>query len=128
MGTLTNTLELSIQRRATKALINADPTSIVLFPNAGSMVNGTLKFTPGSARNPQNFKVIWDGSNGIARETGSPGEARRFDFILVGEHTATVAIGDVWKLGEQKFVIEFVEPSNGWEVKAGGISHGSIPT
>lgn len=128
MGTLTNTLELSMQRRATKALITADPTSIVLFPNAGSLVNGTLKFTPGSARNPQTFKVIWDGSNGVARQVGNEGESRRFDFVLVGEHDAVLAIGDVWKVADQKFVIEYIFPSNGWEVKAGGSSHGSVPT
>lgn len=127
MGTLTNTLELSMQRRATKTLITADPTSIVLFPNAGSMVNGTLKFTASSARNPQTFKVIWDGSNGVAREVGSEGESRRFDFVLVGEHDAELAIGDIWKVADQKFVIEYIFPANGWEVKAGGSSHGSVP-
>jgi hypothetical protein len=70
--------------------------------------------------------MIWLDETGIDRRP--PSGTRRFDFVLVGEHDANVAIGDYWKVGNQEFRIEAVTPYNGWEVKAHGISHGPKPT
>lgn len=119
-------VELSIHRRGTERFINADPTEITLTPSAEIWSGGTKTYGEEEPRQPQNFKVIWSGS-----ETGivvkSEGTTRRFDFVLVGTHDAEVAIGDFWKVGDQHYQVEWVAPANGYEVKAGGSSYGSKP-
>ena len=121
-------IELTLHRIGTKQFIDADPTNIILIPQASQAVAGTKKFVEGPPRAEQKFKIIWADDNGIVRKVGNDGGVRKFDFIIVGEHDAVVAINDFWKDGDQKFVIEYVFPSLGYEVKAGGISHGSSPT
>jgi hypothetical protein len=120
-------LELPIHRLSTKAFIDADPTVITLTPRQEQMVAGTKVFAPQPNRDPQTFKVIWTYDNGIYRQIGTPGGVHRFDFILLGEYDAVMAIGDFWKVGSQEFRIEYIFPSNGYEVKGGGISHGAEP-
>lgn len=117
--------ELTLHRQGTLDFINADPTWITLVPYVEQKVNGTLRFAAGPPRIEQKFKLIWAGENGIIRQT--PNGSRRFDFILVGQHDAIVDIADFWKIIHQEFRIEYVFPSNGYEVKAGGISNGPKP-
>lgn len=121
-----NALEKAVQRKATKAFIDADPTTLVLKTKLESFVGGTKKIVDGPESPPQVFKVIWEGQSGINRE--APNGARRFDFVLIGEHDAVISIGDFWKDGEQENRITWVSPSNEYEVVAGGISHGPSPT
>lgn len=116
-----NAFELAVHRKGTKRFIDSDPTSIVLIPNLSEVVGGTKKNVPQTPRDAQNFKVIWGGEDGIVRQT--PNGTRRFNFILVGEYDATVAIGDTFENG--KCVIEYVFPSNDYEVKCGGVYHGT---
>lgn len=119
--------ELSLHQKGTANFINADPTEIILTPSAEVWSGGTKTFSDGVDREPQNFKVIWSGSqDGILINTES--KARRFDFVLVGLHDAEIAIGDYWKVNDQYFQVEWIAPNNGYEVKAGGSSHGSKPT
>lgn len=113
--------ELAIRRKGTKHFIDSDPTSIILIPHVEEFVAGTKKSVPQSPREPQNFKVIWGGGDGIVRNT--PNGVHRFDFILVGEYDAVVSIGD--KFHDKKAVVEFIWPSNEYEVKAGGVIHDS---
>lgn len=119
-------IELSIHRKGTERFIDADPTEIVLTPSVATWSGGTKTLGSSVDRDPQTFKVIWSGSqDGIVVK--SEGSTRRFDFILVGTYDAEVAIGDHWKVDGQQFQIEWVAPANGYEVKAGGVSHGSKP-
>lgn len=122
---LSSTLEKSIHRRNTLRFIASDPTTIVLMIPGGGIVDGTFKSGAGSARNPQQFKLIWGEQSGIVRET--PDGTRRFDFVLVGAHDATIEIGDRFSIGENKYVITYIYPYNDYEVKAGGVSHGPNP-
>lgn len=120
-------IELSIHRKGTDSFIKADPTQITLIPTTESWVGGTKTYGSATPRQTQTFKVIWSGSqDGIV--ITSEGRTRRFDFILVGRHDANVEIGDHWNLNDQYFEIEWIAPDNGYEVKAGGSSHGSKPT
>lgn len=120
-------IELSIHRKGTERFINGDPTEIVLTPSSEVWSGGTKTYGTDTERQPQTFKIIWSGS-----ETGlvvkSQGTTRRFDFILVGKYDAQVEIGDFWTLNDQHFQVEWVAPANGYEVKAGGSSHGDKPT
>jgi hypothetical protein len=122
---LSSTLEKNIHRKNTLRFINADPTTIVLKTQGGSVVDGTVVSGAGFSREPQQFKLIWGEQSGIFRET--PDGARRFDFILLGVHDATVEIGDTFSIGDNKYVITYIYPYNDYEVKAGGVSHGSNP-
>lgn len=119
-------IELSIHRKGTERFIAGDPTEITLIPSTEVWSGGSKTYGIENPRDPQNFKVIWSGSqDGIVVK--SEGTTRRFDFVLVGAYDAQVAIGDHWKVGDQHFQVEWVAPANGYEVKAGGVSHGSNP-
>jgi hypothetical protein len=121
-------VELAIHRKSTDHFISSDRTDIVLTTRGTeSMVNGTKSFSSGVERPEQSFKVIWMGENGIIRQLTGDGGVRRFDFILVGSHDATVDIGDYWEVDGQENRIEYVYPFNGYEVKAGGVSNGPKP-
>lgn len=125
--TMLSNIEISLHRKGTERFINADPTEIVLIPSTETWVGGTKTFSSGTPRTAQNFKVIWPGSQDGITVT-SNGTTRRFDFILVGEYDALVSIGDHWTVDTQHFQVEWIAPSNGYEVKAGGSSHGNKPT
>jgi len=125
---ISSTIEMACHRNGTQHFINADPTDIVLTPRSEQIVDGTKKFISEAPRTSQQFKVIWPGENGILRNIGPDGGVRRFDFILVGLHTATVEIGDTWENDDgQIFVVEYRFPDNGYEIKVGGVTHGSRP-
>lgn len=122
-----STIEISLHRKGTERFIESDPTTISLIPSTETWVGGTKTFGTGTVRTAQTFKIIWSGSqDGIV--VGSETKARRFDFILIGKYNAIVQIGDYWTLNGQHFQVEWIAPSNGYEVKAGGSSHGSKPT
>jgi len=118
--------ELAIHRKGTARFIDADLTEIVLRPIGEQWVDGTKRLVPQSPRPLQKFKIIWPGDNGIVRPT--PNGVRKFSFYLLGNYDAVVEIGDTFSIGTEKFVIEYVFPDNGYEVKAGGNAHGSKPT
>lgn len=126
---ISNTLEMAIHRKNTTRFINADPTEITLLAQGSpTIVNGTKIDNGTAARDPQTFKIIWAGDNGIVRQiSDGEGGVRRFNFIILGEFDAEMAIGDTWSNGSQKFVIEYIFPYNGYEVKGGGSSHGESP-
>ena len=117
--------ELAIHRLNTDRFIGTDPTEIILTPRQDVWVAGSKRKVDVDDRDPQFFKVIWGGSTGIT--TTIDGTTHRFDFILVGQYTAEVAIGDHWLIGNQDNEIDFVFPFNGYEVKCGGNSYGSKP-
>lgn len=120
-------IELSIHRKGTERFINADPTTIALIPSVETWSGGSKSIGAGTPRADQTFKIIWSGSqDGIV--TTVEGKTRRFDFILVGKYDAAVEIGDHWNVDDQHFQVEWVAPSNDYEVKAGGSSHGGKPT
>lgn len=119
-------VEATLQRRVTKQFIDANPTSIILLNKIpGPVVGGTQMAGTDVARAAQTFRLVWLEERGINERP--PDGTRKFDFALVGQHDAAVDIGDHWKLGEQEFVIESIAPSNEWEVKAYGVSHGPKP-
>lgn len=124
---LSKSVEMTLHRKGTEKFIAADPTEIALTPSTETWVGGTKVLSAATAKAAQTFKVIWSGSqDGIA--VTSQGKTRRFDFIIIGKYDSDIAIGDHWNVGDQHFQVEWVAPYNGYEVKAGGSSHGSKPT
>lgn len=118
-----NPVELAIHRKGTSQFIAKDSTELVLIPSGEVEINGSKSFVDSTPRIPQLFKFIYPGGNGVS--ITSDGITHKFDFILVGEYDATVAIGDHWAEGEQFYQIEWVAPYNEYEVKAGGTTHGA---
>jgi hypothetical protein len=120
------TVELSIHRANTAIYIALNPTNIVLTPIQEQWVAGSKKLVPQTPRTLQTFHVIWAPETGIVGGGGS-GITHKFDFILVGPWDAVVAINDRWDYGTQRNVIDYIFPSNGYELKCGGTSYGSKP-
>lgn len=118
--------ENEINQLNTAAFVDADLTWINLVPNEPVWTGGSKRWVAGSPRPPQKFKVIWPGGDQIV--TTSEGTTKKLDFILVGYHNAQVAVGDSWGEGPQRYRIEEIEPWNGYEVKAKGISIGGSPS
>jgi len=118
--------ELAIARLNTEKFISLDPTVITLTPRQDVWVAGTKKRQSLPDRSEQIFKVIWLPGDGIAYTID--GITMRFNFIVVGNYDAEVAIGDFWQVGNQQNEIDYVFPNNGYEVKAGGTSHGAHPS
>lgn len=122
---MANTISLDMNRKLTEWFINDDPTVLTLKSKVESRVGGVKKFTEGPQIKPQTVKVIYPGGDGIY--VNAEGTTRRFDFIIVGLHTADLKVGYYWEEGDQRYTIEYIMPYNGYEVKVGGVTHGFNP-
>jgi len=120
-------VELAIHRANTKLFIESDPSEIILIPRVATKTAGTVKYSDGVPRDSQTFKVIWQQDSGIQREVSSQGGVQRLDFVLVGEFTADIGLRDYFEHGGNRYVVEWIAPPNGYEIKAGGVSHGAHP-
>lgn len=120
--------ELAIHRKNTERFIASDPSVITLIPKVATKTAGTVGFEDGIPRDSQIFKVIWQTDSNIQRSTSETGGVRRLDFVLVGQFTAEVAIGDYFEHGGCRYSVEWIAPPNGYEVKAGGVAHGKLPS
>lgn len=119
-------IELALNKKLTKWFIETDPTTLVLVPLVKvDRPGGAKKMENGTPRAAQDFKIIYPGGDGIV--VTSDGTTRRFDFIILGEYDANLAIGDHWTESNQHYSVEYLFPFNGYEVKGGGVSHGSAP-
>lgn len=127
-----NVAELALHRKGTRDFINRDKTVLVLIPSSEVWNAGSKTHVDQLPRAPQDFKVIWPGADSGGKVATSESETARYDFVLVGNYDATVAIGDHWTEGvepnQQTYVVEWVQPYNEYEVKAGGVSHGDTPS
>ena len=117
--------ENEINQLNTAAFVDADLTWITLTPSVEVWHGGSKRWAAGSPRTAQKFKVIWPGGDQIV--TTGDGTTKKLDFILVGYHNAQVAVGDHWEEGPQRYRVEEIEPWNGYEVKAKGVSIGGTP-
>jgi hypothetical protein len=118
------TIALTAQRRMTKALIDDDPTTVVLVPSVESTTpSGNPTYVDGTPRAAQRFKLSLLAFDQRPTVTVN-GVERRVDYHLIGEHNAVVEVGDHWTdaAGTKYEVIGFTE---GWEwmVKAQVIRH-----
>lgn len=118
------TTTLTAQRRQTKALIDDDPTSVVLIPRVKSTtLAGAPSYVDGLPRAIQRFKLSLLAFDQRPTVTVN-GVERRVDYHLIGEHNAVVEVGDHWtdSDGTHYEVIGFTE---GWDyqIKAQVIRH-----
>lgn len=124
-------IEQRLNRKSTEWFVDCDPTTLVLIPRVKqNRPGGSHRFVDGTPREPQDFKFIYPGGDGIV--VTADGETRRFDFILVGSHDGRMDIGDHWTETDangvvQNYVIEYLYAPNGYEIKGGGVTHGEYP-
>ena len=119
---------MATQRRLTEWFIDAGPASIItLVPMVKTKVPGKgISQAPGIARQPQKFKKIWPGGDGL--QTGTQdGSYHKFDMIIVGLHDCVAEVGDTWEEGSQQYRIHSEFPNNGYERKFGVFSFGGEP-
>lgn len=112
--------ELRINRKNTRAFIAVKPTSIALVPTIREATKaGGYKSIAGKPRDPQTFRIIELGENAsppILQLTD--GQQREASFWLLGDHNATVEIGDSWKEGNRDWEVGDIIRSNQYEVRA----------
>lgn len=124
-------------RKLTSLLVQEDPTVIELLPRVKlRQPGGGFKSTDGPPREPQTFKVIFQKSTTIGSSiedttgvsSAGGNQIHEYDFLLLGEWDADIAIGDQWtdEYG-QNWVIGGFQPNNGYEVRAGAKSYGGNP-
>lgn len=119
---------LATQRRLTEWFIDMGPASeITLTPNIRVKIPGRgMTNAPQDEREPQKFKKIWPGGDGL--QTGSQdGTLHKFDMIIVGLYDCVAEVGDTWKEGSQSYRIHSEFPNNGYERKFGVESYGGEP-
>lgn len=118
--------ELETQRRLTRAFIDQ---------------RGAVEIAPIPRVRQSNGAGGWRLVDGLPRATiratlipatatqgptpTAEGEADAIDFILVAEFGAVVAEDDYWMANGYKYVVNFVAPPNGYEVKAEVTRHGT---
>lgn len=118
-------------RRQTHWFIENDPTDIVLIPTERVRApGGGFNMQQLDPRPSQRFKLIFQSGIVDGVVEAADGINRRYDFVLLGEWDATVHIGDQFTepaYGDQKWVVQGLQPYNGYEVKAGVVSYGRNP-
>lgn len=89
-------MNLELHRKATQALIDDDPTTIVLIPRVQSTTPGGAKsYVDGTPRTAQRFKLSLLGNDQRPIVTES-GQERRIEYHLIGAYDAQIAVGDRW--------------------------------
>lgn len=93
---------LKVLRKQTKWFIDNDPFEIVLIPRTKApQPGGGFEMIDGTPRASQTVKLIYTGSaRGVSGQEGNQITAdaveRRYDYIIVAEWDAVVAVGDHW--------------------------------
>lgn len=123
--------EIATNRDITRWFISMDPSEITLTPRqlvrTKTNAREAQDLTP---RHQQVFKLV---QGGLVRTSAEglteteDGTQRKFDYILIGNWDAIVEIGDWWEDNGQRYEVTGILPYNGYEVKAGIISHGDSP-
>jgi hypothetical protein len=112
--------EIAAQTRNTAAFIALDPTVIELQPQVETITpSGARTMTPGTARDPQTFKLIpmtFD-----QRPTTTPdGVERIIDYHLLGMPDALVEVNDIFFMDDfpnDYFLVVAVSDGHQYETK-----------
>lgn len=125
------TPDLVTNRELTHWFIVQDPSPISLIPvEKTRQPGGGFKTDALPPRPEQIMKLIYQGGSADGIVATADGQSRRYDFILLGEWDATIHIGDFWEdptRDGQFWVVNGLQPYNGYEVKAGVSSYGWNP-
>lgn len=119
-------MELHAQRLQTHAFIGSKPATITLTPRTRTVTaTGGFTYVATADRDPQDFTLIENTSYGLPNPTASlDGVERKYDFMLLGDYDAIVAVGDTFSHdGATHEVIETMYDLQ-YEVRAKVVRHG----
>ncbi|AWY06120.1 hypothetical protein PBI_SUZY_15 [Gordonia phage Suzy] len=121
---------LPFLRNGTLMFIKQDPTWVTLTPKGSSEASrgpgGGFVKGAGTPRPAQQVKLISRGGEGTT--SGEGGFDLQYEYVIVAAHDATIAVGDEFTLGDNRFYVYSMDPYNGYEVKAYARQHGRKPT
>lgn len=121
--------ELKFQRANTKAFIAANSVVVTLIPRVTQTDGAGTRYTDGAPRAPQTFRIVpGTNSSSAAPSPGvvltQDGRDRMAEFMMLGEHTVTWAVGDHWTDADgHLWEILQLFPENGYERRAGVLRH-----
>lgn len=119
--------ELRLQRKNTKAFIDANPITLALIPRATSNTGTGQQMVDGTQRPEQTFRLI-DQTRTSGPEPGtvlaSDGQQRKAQYQLLGEYDAIIGLYDYWVDGGTRFEIANLIHHNDYEVRAQVIRYG----
>ncbi|QNJ55327.1 head-to-tail stopper [Gordonia phage LittleFella] len=118
---------LKILRDGTTWFIDQDATQVQFRRSQASVGpgGGRIKGTPVTLP-ALRVKLIHQGGNGISN--GEGGRDTAYDYVIVADWDADIKKGDEFTIEGQKFIVESLDPFNGYEVKAYARQHGKAPT
>lgn len=103
-------------------LLNWRGQPIALIPATGTVTEkpgGGSDYTTAAARDPQVFaKFNTRGFDGREDSSADQGLSRKYQFDLIGYAGSVVQIGDSWEDDAAKFVVESVDNTQPYQVKA----------
>ncbi len=118
-------------RAGTLAFIADDPVTLALVPGratATEAADGGYDYAAGSARDPQDFKIIGEFGTSAGRQQPESGvDVRQFGYLLLGAYDAAVEVGDYWIDGKNRYVVDGEVISNGYEKRFSVTSIGPEP-
>lgn len=120
--------ELRLQRRNTKAFIDANPVDLALIPRQLVNSGSGQQYVDQTARPSQRLRLIdqtsTSGPNPGTVEA-SDGQQRKAEFQLLGEYDAVIGVFDYWRdnSGIRYEVVNLIH-NNGYEVRAQVVRYG----
>lgn len=117
MPALTDT-RFAYLRYTTKQFIYEDPTTIVLKRQVATEKPGGGHDYPKVPLPPQVFRLMNQATSSGIEHGADEGTARKFDYILVGEHNADIDINDTWEEAGDQYKVEALMPGNNFEIRA----------
>lgn len=111
--------ELNVQRRVTKAFIQADSKQVVLL-RASRVPDGSGGVAMGDPTPipVQTMRLIPLGRDGAQERFTANGEAVQPTYALLGEHTADVQRWDQFILDGARYEVVFIHENRQYELKA----------
>ena len=119
-------VELDAQRKITHAFIMSKPLELIITPRTRTVTDaGGWTYVATADRDAQNFLLIETMRQELATPTSSlDGVERKYDFMLLGEYDAIIAVGDTFTYdGDTHEVIETLFDLQ-YEVRAKVTRHG----
>lgn len=117
--------ELTVQRKLTHAFILTQPVQITLTPRSKvKMPAGGFVWQSQAPRAIQTMRLIEPSNSGPKPTVTADGIEREVDFILLGEHDATIGLFDIFSHAGYDWEIVQLYHHNGWETRASVARYG----
>lgn len=124
----TPSLELTVQRKLTKAFIDTKPIELVLRPRVRAETpSGGFRWEDGQPRPAQTLRIVEPSTHvNLAPEPRrtNDGEQRKIEFLLLGEWDAVIGQDDTFTYQGREWQVVELAYDNGWEQRASVARYG----